>query len=198
MKIVDLRPRHTGRIRQTTLLLYRSFREHWPNAWPSTAAAFDEVYSLFDDDRISLVAVDSRNKVLGWVGAIRQYEGHAWELHPLVVHGDHRRRGIGRDLVAELEERVRQRGGISLYLGTDDEDFMTSIGGVDLYPDVLGALAGIRNLKDHPFEFYQRLGFTVVGVLPDANGPGKPDIFMAKRIAQGNLPVTPSSQRMHL
>lgn len=198
MRIVDLRPRHTGRIRQAALLLYRGFQEHWPNAWPSTAAALDEVHSLFDDDRISLVAVDSGNQVLGWIGGIQQYDGHAWELHPLVVHGNTRRQGIGRALVTALEERVRQRGGITLYLGTDDEDFMTSIAGVDLYPDVLGKLAGIRNLKDHPYGFYQRLGFSVVGVIPDANGPGKPDIFMAKRIAQGNLPVTPSSQRMHL
>lgn len=182
MRIVDLRPHHTNRIRQAALLLFRGFRRHWPNAWPTTAAALDEVDSLFGEDRISLVAVDSRGTVLGWIGAIRQYDGHAWELHPLVVHGDHRRQGIGRALVAKLEERVRAHGGLTLWLGTDDEDSMTSLGGVDLYPDVLGPLAGIRNLKDHPYGFYQRLGFAVVGVLPDANGPGKPDIFMAKRV----------------
>jgi aminoglycoside 6'-N-acetyltransferase I len=31
-------------------------------------------------------------------------------------------------------------------------------------------------------EFHQKLGYTVVGVVPDANGPGKPDISMAKRV----------------
>ena len=30
-----------------------------------------------------------------------------------------------------------------------------------------------------------RVGFTVVGVMPDANGPGKPDIFLAKRVGPG-------------
>ena len=44
-------------------------------------------------------------------------------------------------------------------------------------------MARIRNLKDHPFEFYLRLGFRIAGVLPDANGFGKPDIFLAKRVA---------------
>jgi hypothetical protein len=31
-------------------------------------------------------------------------------------------------------------------------------------------------------QFYQRLGYTIVGVIPDANGPGKPDIVMTKWI----------------
>jgi hypothetical protein len=31
-------------------------------------------------------------------------------------------------------------------------------------------------------EFYQKLGYVIVGVIPDANGFGKPDIFMAKRL----------------
>jgi hypothetical protein len=30
---------------------------------------------------------------------------------------------------------------------------------------------------------YQKLGFVIVGVMPDANGPGKPDIYMAKRVS---------------
>jgi aminoglycoside 6'-N-acetyltransferase I len=40
----------------------------------------------------------------------------------------------------------------------------------------------IKNLRDHPFEFYLRVGFQIAGVLPDANGRGKPDIFLAKRV----------------
>lgn len=61
---------------------------------------------------------------------------------------------------------------------------MTSVGGIDLYPDVLRHLRDLRDLgRRHPFLFYQRLGFVVTGVLPDANGPGKPDIFMSKRVA---------------
>ncbi len=78
---------------------------------------------------------------------------------------------------------MRARGGITIFLGSDDEDGMTSLAGVDLYPDVAGHIASIRNLKRHPYQFYQKLGYTIVGVIPDANGPGKPDILMAKRIA---------------
>jgi hypothetical protein len=49
----------------------------------------------------------------------------------------------------------------------------------------LAAAAQIQNLGHHPFEFYRKVGFTIVGLLPDANGFGKPDIFMAKRIRNG-------------
>ena len=59
---------------------------------------------------------------------------------------------------------------------------MTSLAGVDLYPDIVGHLARLTNLRRHPFEFYRKCGFSVAGVVPDANGPGKPDILMAKRV----------------
>ena len=99
-----------------------------------------------------------------------------------MVRPDNQRRGIGTALVADLEDHVRRRGGYTIWIGTDDENNQTSLGGVDLYPNVLDHLAAISNLNDHPYEFYQKVGFTVVGVIPDANGPGKPDIMMAKRV----------------
>jgi aminoglycoside 6'-N-acetyltransferase I len=58
---------------------------------------------------------------------------------------------------------------------------MTTPSGVDLYPDVLGHLADLKNLRGHPYEFYSKLGFSLIGAMPDANGWGKPDIYMAKR-----------------
>jgi len=45
-------------------------------------------------------------------------------------------------------------------------------------------VARIRNLKQHPYEFYQKQGFVIVGVMPDANGIGKPDILMAKSVVR--------------
>ncbi len=74
------------------------------------------------------------------------------------------------------------RGGKTITLGTDDESNRTSIGGVDLYPNVLENVSNIKNLREHPFEFYQKLGYVITGVIPDANGFGKPDILMCKRV----------------
>ena len=137
-----------------------------------------------DAERICRAALNDDGDVVGWAGAISAYKGHVWELHPLVVDSRYRRRGIGTKLVQDIEEQVRQRGGITIFAGSDDENGMTSLANVDLYDDLLGRIRNIRNLKGHPYEFYLKLGFQIVGVLPDANGLGKPDILLAKRVIQ--------------
>ena len=107
-----------------------------------------------------------------------------WELHPLVVRISHRGQGIGRALVADLEERVKERGGLTIILGTDDLFDQTSLSGINLFPHIWDHLAHIKNLKHHPYEFYQKQGYVIVGVMPDANGLGKPDILMAKSVVR--------------
>ena len=181
-RIIDLLPDNEEHIRQTASLVVNSFRVHSPNAWPDMKSALKEVQESFQEGRISRIAIDENNKVIGWIGGIRQYQGHSWELHPLVVDERYRGTGVGGQLVKDLEKRVKERGGTTIYIGTDDEDYMTTVSGIDLYPDVLEHLKNIKNIKGHPYEFYQKQGFSIVGVIPDANGPGKPDIFMAKRV----------------
>ncbi|HSK30104.1 MAG TPA: N-acetyltransferase, partial [Candidatus Limnocylindria bacterium] len=62
-----------------------------------------------------------------------------------------------------------------------------SLSGVDLYADIPGAIRSFTKIGgEHPCEFYFRLGFRITGVMPDANGPGKPDIFFAKPIGRNN------------
>ena len=119
---------------------------------------------------------------VGWIGGLPEYDGQVWELHPLVVRPDRQKQGLGRALVADFEQQVKARGGLTITLGTDDEDGMTSLAGVDLYDHLWERIAHIRNLKGHPYEFYQKLGYTITGVVPDANGRGKPDILMGKRV----------------
>jgi aminoglycoside 6'-N-acetyltransferase I len=182
MRIIDLPPDDEKTIQQVATLLVDSFKEHWPQAWPDLDAALREVRESFGAGRLSRVALKETGKVLGWIGGISQYGGNVWELHPLVVHPEHRGTGIGRALVADLEQCVSKRGGLTLWVGTDDEDQMTTLAGVELYPNVVEHLAHVRNLREHPYEFYQKLGFVIVGVMPDANGRGKPDIYMARRV----------------
>jgi aminoglycoside 6'-N-acetyltransferase I len=182
MKIIDLGAQDEDTIRQVALLLMEGFRDTGSPAWPTLEAALQEVRASLAPEKVSRVAIAEDKAILGWIAGAPEYDGHAWELHPLVVAPAHRGRGIGRALVADFERSVKERGGTTVYLGTDDEDHRTSLGGMDLYPDVLERLSHLRNLRRHPYEFYQKLGYTVVGVIPDANGLGKPDILMAKRV----------------
>ncbi|HEX6291742.1 MAG TPA: GNAT family N-acetyltransferase [Herpetosiphonaceae bacterium] len=182
MHITDLHPTDEQIILQIAEMLVAGFAEHWPDAWPNLEAALEEVRESFAEERISRVALDEQGDAIGWIGGIAQYDGNVWELHPLVVRRDRQGQGIGRALVTDFEARVRERGGLTIWLGTDDEHDLTSLGGVDLYPDVWQHIAAIQNHGGHPYEFYQKLGYVITGVMPDANGPGKPDIFMAKRV----------------
>ena len=182
MRIVDLRPDDGAAIRQAAALLVVSFAEHWPAAWPDLDSALAEVQESFGPDRISRVAFDEAGHVRGWIGGIEQYGGHVWELHPLAVNPEWRGRGIGRALVTDLEERTRERGGLTLWLGSDDEANLTTLAGIELFPNPLEHLVRIRNRGGHPYEFYLKLGFALVGVMPNANGPGKPDIYLAKSL----------------
>ena len=182
MRIIDLILSDTALMDQAATLLVDAFREHWPNAWPTLESASTEVQDALQQDKIARAALDEAGTLLGWIGAISEYDGNAWELHPLVVNPKAQGMGVGSALLSDLEHQVRIRGGITIYLGTDDEDHMTSLSDVDLYQNLTEKIALIRNLKRHPFEFYMKRGYTVTGVIPDANGPGKPDIIMAKRI----------------
>lgn len=180
MKIIDV-PRDESFIKKVAECLLDGFATFGVQPWENLAEAVEEVEESLTENRVSRAAVDADGKVLGWVGAFHDY-ALVWELHPLVVRSDSQNRGIGTALVKDLEIELKRRGGLTIRLGTDDEAKQTSIGCIELYPNVLEKIQNIKNLKKHPFEFYQKLGFEICGVIPDANGFGKPDILMCKRI----------------
>ena len=182
MKIISLTREDELLIRQAAQLLVDAFREHWPDAWSTLEQALKEVHEMLESERICRVAVDEHGDLLGIIGGIPGYDGNVWELHPLAIQPSQQGRGIGRALVEDFEDQVRARGGLTITLGSDDEDNMTSLSNADLYENLWEKVRDIRNYKNHPFEFYQRLGYVITGVVPDANGKGKPDILMAKRI----------------
>lgn len=181
MRIIDLID-DAETIEQIAAILVAAFALHYPDAWPNIAAARLEVRESLAEGRISRVAVGDDGTVLGWVGGIPDYDGNVYELHPLAVLPSVQRQGVGRALVADLEQQVRQRGAYTITLGSDDQDNQTSLSGVDLYDNLWQKIQNIQNLNAHPYEFYQKCGYTIVGVMPDANGRGQPDIIMAKRV----------------
>jgi aminoglycoside 6'-N-acetyltransferase I len=179
MEIVDLASQPERIREQAATLLVEHFDE--PSGWPSLVMARKEVGQVIRDG-FARAMLDGE-ALLGWIGGLPEYNGRVWELHPLVVRRDHRRRGIGRTLVAAFESEAAGRGALTITLGTDDDSGMTSLSGVDLYSDLPRHIAQLRDLgRSHPFLFYRKLGFVVTGVMPDANGPGRPDIYMSKPV----------------
>lgn len=153
----------------------------FPHAYKD--CAYQEMIPILYDERIAVMTIQD-NHLIGFVGAIPQYGVTGWELHPLVVNKAFRNKGIGSQLVYKLEKEVATRGGITMYLGTDDELGATTLSDVDLFEDTYKKIEKIKNNHGHPYEFYQKIGYKIVGVFPDVNGIGKPDIWMAKRIGE--------------
>ena len=58
-------------------------------------------------------------------------------------------KALGGALVLAFEEQVRQRGGLTILLGSDDQDDMTSLAGVDLYENLWDKVKNIQNFKGH-------------------------------------------------
>jgi aminoglycoside 6'-N-acetyltransferase I len=179
MMIVDLARQSESTREQAANLLVKHFDE--PLGWPDLDSAREEVGRALREG-FAYAMLDSQTLV-GWVGGLPEYSGRVWELHPMVVHSDFRRRGIGRALVVAFESEARNRGALTVTLGTDDNTDMTSLSGVDLYCDLPRHLAEVHDLgRGHPFGFYLKVGFVITGVMPDANGPGRPDIYMSKSL----------------
>lgn len=182
MDITDLSRQPETVLEQAAAMLVEEFEE--PRGWSTLDLAREEVATVLREGfaRVALEGSD----VLGWVGGLPEYAGRVWELHPMVVRRAHRRRGIGRALAAAFEAEAARRGGLTATLGTDDDSGMTSLADVDLYENTPRHIAALRDLgRAHPFLFYLRLGYVVTGVMPDANGVGRPDIYMSKRLRRG-------------
>jgi len=179
MELVDLATQTAAVRGQAASLLHESF-DH-PNGRPSLSAAGEEIAQILRQGFARALLEGER--LLGWVGGLPEYGGRVWELHPIVVRPDSRRLGLGRALVAAFEGEAKARGASTVTLGTDDDAGITSLADIDLYGDIPRHIAELKDLgHNHPFLFYRKLGFVVTGVMPDANGPGRPDIYMSKPI----------------
>ena len=195
IRIVPFEQLSAGQHEAAAAILVRAFA-HAPSAWGNLDYARAEVATFLQPplsnryrphrqrERTALAALDS-DVLIGWVGLIRTYS-HAFELHPIAVDPDRQRRGVGAALVAALEAQAKSDGALTLYLGADDDFGGTSLFGADPYPDLLASLGGIeaRRGQRHPLGFYRKVGFALAGLIPDANGAGKPDILFAKRLGE--------------
>jgi len=188
MEIVDFATLAPARHADAARIL-REALAHVPSAYNGPGEAEAEVALRAADDEWLGHAALQGERLVGWIGAIRTYS-HGWEIHPLVVAPDRQRRGIGAALLSALEARARSEGVLTLFLGSDDDYGGTSLFGRELWPDVVSHIAATAaTARGHPLTFYRRHGYKIVGLLPDVNGAGRPDIMLAKRLTTSRSSV---------
>lgn len=151
----------------------------WPEEYSNCAEK--QMEKMLRDNRITLMAVENGH-LIGFISAIPRYGKTGWELYPLVVREEHRYKGVGSILLCALEKECAARGGVTIYLGSDDTEKRTTLSNTDMYKNTYAKLENVRSVGRHPYKFYQKKGYKIVGIIPDANGIGMPDIWLAKRI----------------
>jgi aminoglycoside 6'-N-acetyltransferase I len=180
MTIVDLDQLSAAQQDQLTELTFDAGAEHSPGWHPTLASARETIDEA--RDKLARVLLDEEARPVAWIAASHDW-GRLWEIHPMIVARAHQRRGFGRLLVREIEVRAARAGALTLTLSTSDMTGATSLSGVDLFADPARRLVELTTTKPHPVSFWIRLGFVVVGVTPDAEGPGMPSISLAKRLS---------------
>lgn len=179
-RIVDLSEDDADLVDQIAHMLLECFVEFSPTWLPTLEDAVEEVLESFEPGRRSRVLVDDEGDVLGWIGAFEDED--CWEIHPIVVATAHQRRGYGAILVDDIAALAKQSGAVAMWAGTSDETGATSLAGADLYRDPLTAMRDLTAVDNHPVHFWRKMGFTLVGIMPDGEGLGKPGLHFAKRI----------------
>jgi aminoglycoside 6'-N-acetyltransferase I len=169
-------------INELAQLTYLAFKVHAPNWLPTATDAKRQVLRATETDRINRVLLSPHATPIGWIGVIPINHGRIWEIHPLAIAPAQQGHGSGRMLVQEIERLAAEHGVLGLMAGTSDETGATPLYGIDLYQNPFEVLNKLDSTENHPVVFWKKIGFTIVGVVPDAEGRGKPAISLAKRI----------------
>jgi aminoglycoside 6'-N-acetyltransferase I len=155
------------------------------NMWPDIdeKGALDTVKECIAEGNIC-IGVKIINQLIGWVGLRPMYE-KTWELHPLAIIPEYQRKGYGRILMNEMEKIAKEKGIIGIMAGSDDETNKTSLSEKEITEEnIFEEIKNIKNYKSHPYEFYKKCGYIIVGIIPNANGLKKPDIWLWKDIRE--------------
>lgn len=178
VRLAELSP---GALEQLARITLPAARDHAPEWLEDLDAARAEIAEAMTDDKTALALLDEHEQPIAWIAAGHDW-GELWELHPLIVALEHHGRGHGRRLVREVERIAGEAGARTMTLSTSDTVGATSLAGADLYEDLPGQLARFTVHRPHAAAFWLRVGYSVVGVTPDAEGPGQPSIAFARRI----------------
>ena len=160
-------------------ITFAAFKENAPEWLPTLDLARQQITSAASLGRLGRVIL-AQDQIAGWVGIVKGRR--IWEIHPIAIAIDQQYQGLGHILVEDVARLAKTAGALTLFASTSDEVGTTNLFGQNIYADPASAIKGIRATGRNPFEFWQHAGFTVVGLMPDAEGIGKPAIHLARRL----------------
>ena len=142
----------------------------------------NDVINMINNSFISIGYIEN-DVLIGYLGLLKMYSNITLELHPLIVKDGYRNIGIGSKLLKEAERIAKEKNALNIVLGSDDEYYKTNLHEFDFNnTDIGDIIKNIKNINNHPYEFYQKNGYKIVGIFPNANGIGKPDIWLWKQL----------------
>lgn len=143
MKIVNMTADHVASVAELEKLC---FRDPWSEK--SVASELNNPLSLW------LVALEDGG-VVGYVGS--QTVMDETDMMNVAVHPDHRRRGIGQQLIDELVRRLEKQGSVSLTLE-------------------------VRASNEPAKQMYEKLGFAIAGRRPNYYRNPKEDALILRKM----------------
>lgn len=178
-QITDLDITDAALVDHLAAITFQAFKENAPDWIPTMALAKAQVLAAGSTGRLGRV-LSQDNNPMGWIGLIKG--ARVWEIHPIAVSTDQQYQGLGHLLVEDVAAIAKTAGALTLYASTSDEVGTTNLFGIDLYADPAGAIRTIEATGRNPYKFWEKAGFTLVGLLPDAEGLGKPALQLARRL----------------
>lgn len=143
MKIVNMTADHVASVAELEKLC---FRDPWSEK--SVASELNNPLSLW------LVALEDGG-VVGYVGS--QTVMDETDMMNVAVHPDHRRKGIGQQLIDELVRRLEKQGSVSLTLE-------------------------VRASNEPAKQMYEKLGFAIAGRRPNYYRNPKEDALILRKM----------------
>ena len=178
-EIIDLDTKDSALVERLAAITFEAFKENAPDWVPTIDLARNQVVSAGTRGSLGRVIIE-QDQAAGWIGLIKGK--HVWEIHPIAVAIEYQYKGFGHLLVEDVARIATDAGALTLFAGTSDEVGTTNLFGVDLYANPAQSISNIQATGRNPFKFWENAGFTVVGLMPDAEGVGKPAIQLARRL----------------
>lgn len=184
VRILERRPHDAPLLQALVPSTLHAARRHSATWLATSCRARFELARAADGEGIACAAVDGDGEPPGRIPAAG-CDACAWEIHPLLVDPARHGRGIGRRVLNRVEERARRSGACTVTLSTSDSIGAATLHGLDLFPDPLAALPTLDTVaghEDHALGFWRRMGYTVTGVLPDAEGFANHGVLLSGRL----------------